>query len=188
MLTKKIKTTKCGILCFLIISVMLLITGCSTLTETFGKEYRMVDDFWEQIEADLKFSFDEYFSEQELTAEQKEALDNGYDQLSSYAQTARAEMNLTLKGIHEYLESIGYSGSVSEYLEITLSETREDIKQELETATQGCITLKHTDVKRGFWGSIWHFIRNHWIISLIILGVICAVCEKFQEIFSKKAE
>lgn len=168
MFTKKSKVTQCCVLCFLIIGIMLLMTGCSALIETFGKDYRMVDDFWEQIEADIDFSFNEYFSNQELSAEQKETLDNGLKQLSLYIQNEKKQMKSRIAGMDEYLEALDYGGSVSDFIEANLLETRENIKQELETTTQGHITLKHAEVKRGLWGSIWHFIRNHWLISLII--------------------
>lgn len=95
MFTKKSKVTQCCVLCFLIIGIMLLMTGCSALIETFGKDYRMVDDFWEQIEADIDFSFNEYFSNQELSAEQKETLDNGLKQLSLYIQNEKKANEIT---------------------------------------------------------------------------------------------
>ena len=184
MLTKKIKIIKCCALCFLIMGSMLFMTGCSGLSETFGKEYRMIDDFYDQLEADVNFSVNEYFSNKELTAEQKEALDNELKQISLEMQNAKKQTKSRMAVIDEYLEEQGYSGSVSEYLkEELLSEARKQIEQELETATEGHITLKHAKVKRGFFGSIWHFIRNHWIISLIILGLIGAVYETVQEIF-----
>lgn len=188
MFTTKIKITKYCAFCVLIVGIMLFATGCSSLVETFGKDYRMVDDFWEQIEADIDFSFNEYFSNQELTAEQKESLDNGLKQMSLYLRNEKKQMKTRIAGMDEYLEALDYSGSVSDFIEANLLEMRENIKQELETSTQGRITLKHTEVKRGLWGSIWHFIRNHWIISLIILGIIGMIYEKVQEIFSKKVE
>lgn len=189
MLTKKTKITKYCVFCVLIIGIMLSITGCSGLSETFGKEYRMIDDFYDQLEADVNFSVNEYFSSKEMTAEQKGALDNELKQISLEIQNAKNQTKSRMAVIDEYLEEQGYSGSVSDYLkEELLSETRKQIEQELETASEGHITLKHAKVQRGLFGSIWHFIRNHWIISLIILGIIGVIYEKIQEIFSKKAE
>ena len=167
-----------------------LITGCSAITETFGKDYRLVDDFFDQLEADIRFSVNEYTSAQKDYSERKNEIDNRLDVLMANIKITRNKMKSQIEDFKKNAVELGYTGSTSDYIEKGLLEERAGIEQEFKEATDGKFTLKHTEIKRDFLGSIWHFVRNHWLISLIftliILGVVGGIMEKLEEFKYRK--
>ncbi len=174
-------------ICIGIVSSLLLLamlTGCSAITETFGKEYRLVDDFFDQLEADIRFSVNEYTSAQKDYSERKNEIDSRLDVLAANIKIARNKMKSQIADFKKNADELGYTGSTSDYIEKGLSEARIGIEQEFKDATDGKFTLKHTELKRDLLGSIWYFVRNHWIISLIvtliILGVVGGIMEKLE--------
>lgn len=174
-------------ICIGIVSILLLLailTGCSTITETFGKEYRLVDDFFDQLEADIRFSVNEYTSAQKDYSERKNEIDNRLDVLVANIKIIRNKMKSQIEDFIKNADELGYTGSTSDYIEKGLLEARIGIEQEFKEATDGKFALKHAELKRDFLGSIWHFVRNHWlitlIVTLIILGVVGGIMEKLE--------
>ncbi len=165
--------------------LLAILTGCSAITESFGKEYRLVDDFFDQLEADIRFSVNEYTSAQKDYSERKNEIDNKLDVLMANIKITRNKMKSQIEDFKKNAVELGYTGSTSDYIEKGLLEARTGIEQEFKDATDGKFTLKHTELKRDFLGSIWHFVRNHWlitlIVTLIILGVIGGIIEKLEE-------
>lgn len=43
--------------------LILALTGCQAIKETFGKEYRLIDNAFEQLEADITLTVEEYTAE-----------------------------------------------------------------------------------------------------------------------------
>jgi hypothetical protein len=171
-----------------ILLLLAILTGCSAITKTFGKEYRLVDDFYDQLEADIRFSVNEYTSTQKDYSERKNEIDNRLDVLIADIKIARNTMKLQIEDFKKNADELGFTGSISDYIEKGLLEARISIEQKFKEETDGKFTLKHAEVNRDFFGSIWHFVRNHWLITLIIFGAVCALIEKLQEFWSQKVK
>lgn len=169
-----------------ILLLLFTLTGCNTINETFGKEYLIVDNFYDQLEADISYSIREYTSTQKDYSKRKSEIENQISLLKANMKISKNEMKSNIADFKKYAEEIGYKGSVEDYIDKTLLESRIGIEKELKKATGGKLTLKHTEVKRDLLGTIWHFVRNNWIISLIILGVIGFIIEKLEELFSRR--
>ena len=58
-------------------------------------------------------------------------------------------------------------------------------KQVINTFSAHNIIFKTTAVERGFFGSIWHFVREHWFLSLLILGALAYIPEKIDSMVEK---
>ncbi len=171
-----------------ILLLLAILTGCSTITQTFGKEYLLVDDFYDQLEADIRFSVNEYTSTQKDYSERKSEIDNRLDLLMADIKISRSEMKSQIEDFKKNADELGFTGSTSDYIEKVLLETRIGIEQKFKEETDGKFTLKHAKVNRDFFSSVWHFVRNHWLITLIIFGVVCALIEKLGEFWSEKVK
>ncbi len=165
--------------------LILTLTGCQAIKETFGKEYRQIDDAFEQLEADIALTVDEYIAEKNLTnAEQAEAK-MYFDQIVAQLHVARDEMKNGVQLWDDFQKELGTNMSMDAYIEQCIADARVEINDAIKEATNGTVTLKSAKVDRGFIGTIWHFIRNHWLISLIILGIIGAIWEFVEDKFSE---
>ena len=160
------------------LAIMLLIpvifmTGCQMIQETFGKEYRMIDDFYEQLEADIVYSCNKMIDSTEgKTEEEKAAKREELDILVAELHTNKEEVKALVRIYKEEIEDTNLNVPLDVYLEETFLKARQQFKKEIEEASNNEFTLESTEVNRGFLGSIWHFIRNHWLLTLIIIGII----------------
>lgn len=166
--------------------LILTLTGCQTIKETFGKEYRRIDDGFEQLEADITLTVEEYTAEQNLTDAEQTKVNMHLDQLIAQLHVERDNMKNSVRLWDDFQKDLGINISMDAYIEQGIADARVEINDALTEATNGALTLKSAKVNRGFVGTIWHFIRNHWLISLIILGIIGAIQEFVEEKFSKK--
>lgn len=160
--------------------LMLLMTGCQAIRETFGKEYRMIDDFFEQLESDVRFTFEDFAAIRDFTEEQRSYIDTQLNVLISNLKVGKANMKLMVRYLNENTADLD-NESLEAHLEQSLLEARMEMERQIKEGTNGQFVLKSTDVDRGFFGSIWHFIRNHWLIALVILGIIGTIVEKLEE-------
>jgi hypothetical protein len=158
--------------------LMFLLSGCNAIVETFGKEYRMIDSFFEQLEADIRYSFEKATASENLTAEQINELETQWELFFANLKIDKELMKTLVKGLGETLKELEYTGSASDYVERELLNIRAECETTFKELTGGRFTLEKTEVDRGFLGSIWHWIRNNWIIALIIIGVIGAIWDK----------
>ena len=163
-------------------TLVLILSGCNAIRSTFGKDYRLVDDFFDQLEADMRFSIQEVFTAQGFTEAQKDSFESVIKVYEADMKIAKTDIKSMIPDLKELLEALGYGGSTSEFIEKTLAEQRLEIEQKLSEATDGQFVLRHTKVSRGFFGSIWHFIRAHWLFALIALGIIGVLWEKLEDI------
>lgn len=161
----------------IIFSMAFMLTGCQVLKETFGKEYCMIDDAFEQLEADVVFTLEEYAAKEGFTDEEWAEKQIYLDQTITGLHAMKAEVKNWLREGEELQGALGTNISVEDYVETVLVEIRVELSEEMKEASNGTLILQSTEVDRGFLGSIWHFIRNHWLISLMILGVINSIYE-----------
>lgn len=153
-------------------SLMLTLTGCQMAKEIFGKEYRMIDEFFEQMEADIIFSCQAYYDENGISGNVSE---------NAAVELAIARFDEQKAAWKEALRIYG-SSDISE-LENAMEDSREQLRQELAEAG---IELKSTTIERSMLGSVWHFIRNHWLITFIILGILGNIPECIENIANKR--
>lgn len=177
--SKNIKKVMLTVLLMLFISVTL--TGCQKVKETFGKEYRMIDNAFEQLEADLVYSFEEYAKAEGFTEQEWNERQIYVDQCIAEVRVAKNEMKNWLRDGQNLQQELGTNIDVEDYINKALIEFRIEIDEGLREKSDGAITLKSTKVKRGLVGSVWYFVRNHWLITLIILGIIGNIYEKIEE-------
>ena len=172
-------------------AVIFLSTGCDLINKTFGKEYLLVDEFFDQLEADMRYSVDDFIAAKGMTNEQEKTVKTNINKLYAELKIERIEMKSKIPGLAKLLPALEYGGSTSDFIEKTLIEERIDIEKQLSNISNGQFMLKSAKVNRGFLGSIWHFVRSHWLISLIILCVLGAIWEKHEDfidsILNKKA-
>ena len=171
------KTSRVISVVILVIILSVTMTGCNALKATFGKEYRLVDDYYDQLEADIKYSFEVYFSKPENSNYHEDRLAIVLNELMTSCNVSRKQMKSELEGFDEYRQQLGLGGSTADYIEDILAGRRIDITRQFEEQFAG-MKLLSTTVDRGLLGSIWHWIRNHWIISLIVLCVALTLGEK----------
>lgn len=167
------------------ILLILTLTGCQAIKETFGKEYRRIDDAFEQLEADITLTVEEYVAEKNLTGAEQAEVKMQLDQSIARLHVARDSMKNSVRLWDDVQKEIGINMSIDAYIEQAIAEARVEINDAMIEATNGILTLKSAKVDRGFIGSIWHFIRNHWLISLIILGIIGSIGEFVENMFSE---
>lgn len=165
------KNKQISLMLALVLILSLLLTGCQAVSETFGKKYIKIDEFFEQMEADIIFSCQEYYNENGIQGEaaSDDAVELAIERLNDTKEAWKEDVRL-------------YDGSMAE-LENAMDNVREQLTQELAEAG---VELKSTTVERGLLGSIWHFIRKHWLISLIILGIIGNIYEKIEDFIDMK--
>lgn len=180
---KTFKLKKNIYLFFLIPFTILFFSGCQFIKESFGKEYRIIDDFFDQLEADMIYTIEEYCREYEIPKDEQEEINN---RLIAELNVSKEELKYAVKNFEDLKESMGVTISTEVYLEKTLLEARNEIDQVLKEGTDGKISLKKTEVKRNLPESIWHFIRNNWLICFIILCVLSSGSEYISEKISKK--
>ncbi|MBD5119108.1 MAG: hypothetical protein HDT37_08365 [Clostridiales bacterium] len=168
--------------------LILTLTGCQTIKETFGKEYRRIDDAFEQLEADLTLTVEEYTAEKNLTNAEQAEVNMYFDQIIAQLHVAKEDMKNGVRLWDDFQKELGTNMSVDAYVEQCIADARVEINNAIKEATNGTVTLKSAKVDRGPIGTIWHFIRNHWLISLIILGIIGAIWEFVEDKFSEWRE
>ena len=164
--------------------MILTLSGCQMVKETFGKEYRMIDDFFEQLEADRMFSVEEAAAEQGISSEELADKQIYLDQMVADLHVAKDDLKNGLRNVEALQKEFGTNLSVESYVEQTLTQFRISYRENLEKASGGVVTLRSTEVDRGIIGTIWHFIRNHWLISLVVFGVIGSIPEVIGDIIS----
>ena len=159
----------------------LTLTGCQLLKETFGKEYRMIDNAFDQLEADVMYTLEEYAKEEGFTEEDWDERRIYLDQYVAGIKVMRSQTKSWLREGLYMQEQMGTNVDTVSYVNKALIEVRLKVDEELRTISDGAITLKSTKVHRGFFGSIWYFVRNHWLITLIILGVLSNIWESVED-------
>lgn len=174
------------LLLFTSVLLILTLTGCQTVKETFGKEYRQIDDAFEQLEADITLTIEEYTSEKNLTDAEQAEVKLYFNQIVAQLHVAREDMKAGVRLWDDYQKELGINVSKSAYIEQYIADARVEINQTLKEVSNGTVTLKSAKVDRGIIGTIWHFIRNHWLISLVILGVLGNIWEFVEDKFSER--
>lgn len=150
--------------------------GGQVIKETFGNEYILIDDIFEQLETDVLYSLESYRVENDL--EDSDEYRKIVDTYTSYFDAEKERWREDLRELESYEEATGDRYvSVAEIKE-NGAEMREVVSQQLEDMG---IEFKTTTVDRGLLGSICHFVRDHWFISLLIFGAIASIPEKLNE-------
>lgn len=167
--------------CMLVVLMSITLTGCQKLKETFGKEYRMIDNGFEQLEADISYSFEEYAEEEDLSEEECDELETYKEQLIADIRVVKSEMKNLLRSSDKLQEELEIDVTVEDYINKALVELRVGVKEILSEYPDGPITLKSTKVNRGILGSIWYFVRNNWLIIIIVYGFINYIVETIGE-------
>lgn len=189
--TKRDKSFKPILLIFVHALLILTLTGCQaiqTVKETFGKEYRLIDDAFEQLEADIILTFEEYTTENNLTNTEQAELRTYLDQCVAKLHVSREDMKTIVRLWDESQKELGTNVAFDVYVEQYLIDARAEVEERLKEISNGTITLKSAKVERGFLGEIWHFIRNHWLLMLIALGIIGSIGEFVGEKLSEWIE
>ncbi|MBQ8780437.1 MAG: hypothetical protein IJZ72_01995 [Oscillospiraceae bacterium] len=173
------------ILCIILVipSIVILMTGCQKIKQTFGKEYIMIDDYFEQLEADINYSFNNFYTENEI--EPTENMNISVEMMIANLKVKKEEIKAGTVYANDIIDENNVTLSTEGYVEKALLEVRLQVKEELGEVG---IELKSTELKRGLFDSIWHFVREHWIISLIIFGVISSLYELFENYIHKRIE
>lgn len=158
------------VLAIMLLTSVVVMTGCQMLQETFGLEYRMIDNYFEQLEADLVYSVEKHVEENNITLTSNIALDTAIERLNKTKENYKDEV----REFYAIKKAGVDNGTTIPELNEALINVRSQLTEELKECG---ITLETTEIKRSFWGSVWYFIRNHWVISLIIVGIIGSIPE-----------
>lgn len=164
--------------------LILALTGCQAIKETFGKEYRLIDNAFEQLEADITLTVEEYTAEKNLTDAEQAGVKMYLDQFIAQLHVTRDDLKNSVRFWDNFKKEYGINMSMDAYVEKAIADARVEINNAMIEATDS--SLKSAQVERGFLGTIWHFIRNHWLISLIILGIIGNIWEFVEDRFSER--
>jgi len=168
---------------------VLLFSGCGALRETFGREYILVDEFFDQFEADLRSFFSDISNELEFTPEDIRDMNRMLDETVAVMNLSRDIMKSRLGTVRTFMSGMGLDGQTARYVEVWLNDMRNDMIEEMIRPVQNTIYYETgihfrfggAEIDRGFFGSIWLLIRRHWVITIILICVAFAVFEKIKE-------
>jgi hypothetical protein len=159
----------------LLMLMLFAMTGCSVIEGIFGSEYILVDFYYDQLEADVLYTLNEYKSQS--NTDKIVDFELYKTSLLNHVKAARNET----KAIIPKAKDFWYDdlALVATQLKSLMDEDRQEIEKSMNEQISDIITLKSTELNRDLLSSIWYFIRNHWFISLLIF---CAVSTVFQKI------
>ncbi|MBQ8567962.1 MAG: hypothetical protein IJ446_01955 [Oscillospiraceae bacterium] len=175
---KGIRTWKIILAAISVIVMTVCLTGCQSSQSSnaftnriFGKKFIMIDEFFDQLEADISYSFDKYLAEHQIDNE--EFISQAYDILKADMKASREGYKAGLQNAYdladEYSSPAAGEAVVNAIIDKMLLEERQRWSQDLQELG---ITLESTELKRGFAASAWLFFRKHWIIVTIVVFII----------------